>query len=251
MDWSNESYVRVYTKDTLTWKRLRWQGQCVLMQLIRKLDRSGTLDNIRDLSIDVSIITGMPEDIASEGMESLIREDVFLYDGDTLIMPNYIEAQEAVKSDKLRQRESRERKRDGVLSRIVTNESQNVTKPSRSDTNGHAVSPDVTLNCALPCQTKLNETNTHKPPKWDERGFDEFWKMYPKRIGKQAALKAWKKMKPPVEKCMSTLQRQIDSTQWKKDGGRFIPNPSTWINQGRWDDEIEQRDNGVSFADII
>jgi hypothetical protein len=251
MDWSNESYVRIYTKDTLTWRRLRWQGQCVMMQLIRKLDRSGTLDNIRDLVLDVSIITGIPEDVSEEGIESLLREEVFLYDGNTLIMPNYMAAQEAIKSDKLRQKESRERKRDGVLSRIVTKESQDVTKTLREKTSGHDESRGVTLNCALPCHTELNKTNTPKPPNGADRGFEDFWKLYPKKIGKQAALKSWKKMKPPVEKCMETLQSQINSIQWKKENGQYIPNPSTWINQGRWDDEFETRDNGVSFADII
>ena len=27
------------------------------------------------------------------------------------------------------------------------------------------------------------------------------------------------------------------SRQWQKDGGQYIPNPATWLNQGRWEDE--------------
>ena len=35
-----------------------------------------------------------------------------------------------------------------------------------------------------------------------------------------------------------------DSDKWEKDKGQYIPNPSTWINQGRWDD------GGVDLKDI-
>ena len=27
--------------------------------------------------------------------------------------------------------------------------------------------------------------------------------------------------------------------QWKKDNGKFIPYPATWLNQERWTDEIK------------
>jgi len=27
------------------------------------------------------------------------------------------------------------------------------------------------------------------------------------------------------------------SDQWQRENGRYIPNPLTWLNQGRWDDE--------------
>ena len=39
---------------------------------------------------------------------------------------------------------------------------------------------------------------------------------------------------------MSSLKKYKNTDQWKQDSGRFIPNPETWINQERWDDEIEQ-----------
>jgi hypothetical protein len=36
---------------------------------------------------------------------------------------------------------------------------------------------------------------------------------------------------------LGSLERQCASWQWTRESGRFIPNPSTWINQGRWQDE--------------
>lgn len=68
--------------------------------------------------------------------------------------------------------------------------------------------------------------------------FDAFWKAYPRKIGKGAALASWKKHKPPLEKSLQTIAAFLKCDQWKKDGGKFIPHPATWINQGRWDDVV-------------
>lgn len=36
---------------------------------------------------------------------------------------------------------------------------------------------------------------------------------------------------------MQSLEVQVNSKQWTKDNGQFIPHPSTWLNQSRWEDE--------------
>jgi uncharacterized protein YdaU (DUF1376 family) len=76
------------------------------------------------------------------------------------------------------------------------------------------------------------------PPGGD---FDQFWEQYPKKSGKGAALKAWKKAKPPLATCLATLDWQKHSNQWTRDHGQFIPMPATWLNQSRWLDEPDGR----------
>lgn len=76
-----------------------------------------------------------------------------------------------------------------------------------------------------------------------ETAFDEFWAVYPKKVGKKDAFKAFQKV-PVSERplLVPAVERQKQSRQWQKDGGQFIPNPSTWLNQGRWlDEEVEQK----------
>lgn len=73
--------------------------------------------------------------------------------------------------------------------------------------------------------------------------FAEFWSQYPKKVGKQYALKAWNKIKPDAdlhERIMKAVGDQKRSEQWLRENGRFIPNPATWLNGGYWDNEIEE-----------
>jgi uncharacterized protein YdaU (DUF1376 family) len=70
--------------------------------------------------------------------------------------------------------------------------------------------------------------------------FSEFWKRYPKKVGKDKALQAWKKKKPRIDDVMFALSWQIASDQWTKEEGKYIPNPTTYINEGRWKDEPPQ-----------
>lgn len=85
-------------------------------------------------------------------------------------------------------------------------------------------------------------------------GFDAFYAMYPKHVGKAAALKAWKKLKPNTELqevMAKALMAQKQSSQWNKDGGQYIPNPATWLNQRRWEDEVKMNDTQDAMFDRL
>ena len=143
MDWSNESYIRVYTRDTKSWLKLRWEGQCLFMMLLRKVDRAGILDDIDDPEDDLSLITGFPIEHVKTGLSRLIKLGVVRINTDnTLLIPNYIEAQEASKSDKQRQRDSRKNRRDQA--RSVTKCDSVDTKRDQNVTGCHNESQPVT-----------------------------------------------------------------------------------------------------------
>ena len=174
MDWSNERYVRLYTRDTATWLRLRWEGQSLLALLVRKVDRAGVIDGLVDPSDDLSLMTGMPVEYVDVGLKRLITHGVVEIRGKQLIMPNFIEAQECPKTDAQRQREYRERRRDSALLQIVEDESQNVTDKShnvtetlQAVTGGHDVTLGVTPNLLnLPVLTDPEkELRSPKPPR--------------------------------------------------------------------------------------
>jgi len=75
-------------------------------------------------------------------------------------------------------------------------------------------------------------------------GFLKFWSAYPKRVGKGAAFRSWGKAHlPNLDVVISAVNFQCQSDQWQKDNGQYIPNPATWLNQCRWEDEGPKQSN--------
>lgn len=71
--------------------------------------------------------------------------------------------------------------------------------------------------------------------------FESFWSVYPRKVGKVAAKKAFAKIPKSVwPKLVPAVEVQKQSYQWSRDGGQYIPYPATWLTQGRWDDEVDQ-----------
>lgn len=105
--------------------------------------------------------------------------------------------------------------------------------------NASSIENDATHNTIH----KTHNTE-HKTQYEDE--FERFWKAYPKKVGKPDSAKIWKRLKPPIEDVLKAISWQTESKQWK-DG--YIPNPSTYLNQGRWQDEPPANVNKVFNMD--
>ena len=85
------------------------------------------------------------------------------------------------------------------------------------------------------CSTPRGVNVTEFPP-----GFETFWKSYPRRQGKGEAAKAFARIRPDdalLQTIVAAVTAQASSEQWRKDGGKFIPMPATWLNGQRWLDE--------------
>ena len=70
--------------------------------------------------------------------------------------------------------------------------------------------------------------------------FEAWWAAYPRKSGKVAAFEAYKRAKKKIgpgapEKLAAAVTDLAKAMAGKEE--RFIPHPTTWLNQGRWDDE--------------
>jgi hypothetical protein len=68
-------------------------------------------------------------------------------------------------------------------------------------------------------------------------GFETFWKAYPRRVAKGAAVRAWLKIKPDADvqaQMIAALGWQVQQQSWQEG---FIPHPATWLNRWQWEDE--------------
>lgn len=69
--------------------------------------------------------------------------------------------------------------------------------------------------------------------------FADFWSLYPRRVAKRAAAKAWEREMragTSADDILTGLRRQLAYLNSRE--VQFIPHPTTWLNQGRWDDEV-------------
>jgi len=63
--------------------------------------------------------------------------------------------------------------------------------------------------------------------------FETFYSSYPRKVAKPQARKAWNKNKCVLSEVLPSLEQH--KKNWKDP--QFIPHPSTWLNQRRWEDE--------------
>ena len=72
----------------------------------------------------------------------------------------------------------------------------------------------------------------------DASCFAQFYEAYPKKTAKPAAEKAFKaaRVNGHLANILEDIERRKAGEDWQKDGGKYIPNPATYLNQRRWED---------------
>ena len=101
-------------------------------------------------------------------------------------------------------------------------------------------SPSPTLNTPLP--PKGERRSVRKSPTDEhDNGFALFWEAYPKKIKRLRALKAWQAIAPDAALqtvIVAAVEANKNTVQWTKDGGEYIPHPTSWLNGRQWQDEL-------------
>jgi len=82
-----------------------------------------------------------------------------------------------------------------------------------------------------------------------ESQFEQFWKEYPKKVDKKGSYRAFiriEKLDEKFDTIMNALKEQKNSLQWQKENGQYIPNPTTWIHQERWEQVLPKSKEIIS-----
>jgi hypothetical protein len=109
-------------------------------------------------------------------------------------------------------------------------------------------SKKVQRNLTEPNLTELNLTRTEPnltaQARWWVERFHDFYSAYPRKRSKGQAERAWEKVGRalgPTEQLLLAilqgLERAKMSEEWRKDDGRYIPYPATWLTAKGWEDE--------------
>ena len=94
-----------------------------------------------------------------------------------------------------------------------------------------------------PIQSESESESNTKDNVRVNRNFEKFWVIYPKKVGKGAAEKAFDRIHVTddlMNVMIDAIAKAKQSAQWQEENGRFIPNPATWLNQRRWEDEPQK-----------
>lgn len=68
--------------------------------------------------------------------------------------------------------------------------------------------------------------------------FDEFWALYPTKVGKKKCYQSWRsrKLDRMADDIIQNVRHRVENDpRWK---AGYVPNPQTYINGDLWEDEI-------------
>ena len=200
-----------------------------LKMLVESIDHDGELRFSETIPYNeqmLSVITNTNLDIVRSAMKLFVNlKMIDLLDDQTIYMSEVqkLIGNETAGAERVRQHRARV---EGT--RLMLQSNNDVTKSNTE---------------------KERDTETDQEKKTDNaEAFGAFWTAYPNKKAKPAALKAFTKLKPDAEllaEMLKAIEVQKQSAQWQKDNGQYIPMPSTWLNQRRWEDELPKENYGL------
>ena len=107
----------------------------------------------------------------------------------------------------------------------------------RTERCGHKSKP-LKRDCTI--QVDTTSIPPYSPPtggeSQDDENFTAFWAAYPRKVDKDRARRAWRKLKADPRltgEILAGLRAWVASEQWQDE--RYIPHPATWLNNRRWE----------------
>jgi hypothetical protein len=151
VNWSDERYVRLYTRDTVTWRLWSWETRAVFSLLLRRADRSGVLDTgTTDKAQAMALILEIPTEVSARVLAALLDCGTMISTRTALVLPSFVDAQESRQSDRVRQAERRAKRALSAAS--IENHGTVCHTQSQTVTDGHTASQIVTP--AVPCRAE-------------------------------------------------------------------------------------------------
>ena len=156
-----------------------------------------------------------------------------------------------LKADLKKYEEKKEKYAENIRKRWNKEEKENIQSntmeyngiPSDSVYVNDNVNVNVNVNDnVLSKDNELNNRDINISCAKEEKNesiFESFWKAYPRKIGKEKCKNWFKSHKPKeelVKQMIEAVEQQKKSKQWSDP--QYIPHPYTWLNQGRWEDEL-------------
>ncbi len=110
--------------------------------------------------------------------------------------------------------------------------------PNGLDSANPKPNPNESLSPS-PSPTKKRTTFVRKAVAYSDE-FMVWWNRYPRKESKAKAWEAWERIAPPkpfIDELLAAIEWQSKSDKWVKDGGQYVPMPTTYLNGRKWEDK--------------
>ena len=206
--------------------QLSWFEEVLFYRLIVNCDDFGRFDG--RTAVIKNRLFPLKDNLTVKSVETAINKLVtvglvalYVFEGKPYLhLPTWNEHQT------IRAKRSKYPEPDNTCNQMISDASRCSRNPIQSNPN--------------PIQSESESESESKAREAQNTAFDAFWEVYPRKVGKGEARKAFKKLPKSVYPFLvPAVERQKKTRQWQEEKGRFVPNPSTWLNQGRWEDDAE------------
>lgn len=249
----DQPYIPLYVQDFMTDEKLSEcsaestgvyiRAMCIMHKsqeygtvLLKQKDKQNS-SNIKNFAIKLHRLMPYSVDVIERSLTELVDEEVLTIEGDVLMQRRMV--------------------KDGKLSQIRANAGSKGGKAAKGKSVAGSFAKAKSkakeqANTEYEYEDEIEDETevkgTKKRMTYDDPGFQAFWSAYPKKEAKISALKAFEKINPDrvlLSQMIGAIEERRKTEQWQKDDGQFIPNPTTWLNQRRWEDELPQENHGL------
>ena len=223
-----------------------------LKLLVESVDHEGQLrfsDTIPYNADMLSVITNTNVDIVKSALKVFTELKMIEVLDDCTIYMNEVQKMIGSAADNenaIRQqrfRDNQKASKMGISDVSVTKNNASVTECVTENNESKSIEKDIEIDkekdidkqLSLVPQPALISKEEHI-----ELLFKEFWSAYPRKDDKKRAYAKFKAIKN-IEKVFPDIMADVEakklSDQWNEKGGKYIPMPSTYLNNERWNDE--------------
>lgn len=210
----------------------RW----LFISLLLKTDDEGWIEVDDDYRV-CSEISGLGIQSAQKALAELQKANLIcVFDDDTICINRVsrFRQRQTVAQAKAAERVRRHRERKAQSATGIATE--NATENATSNPPPQTPPSDICTSTSSTSSTStVQEKRQDREERWAETGFTEFWDAYGKKTGAKPAFSSWNRLsKKDRRAAMGRVPDYVASTP----DVRFRKNPSTWLNQRGWEDEM-------------
>jgi hypothetical protein len=106
--------------------------------------------------------------------------------------------------------------------------------------------PEITTRALVPVAGRAVAKRRGASDGYDAL-FSEWFASYPqhRRVEKREAYQQWLNIRPTpdrawLESALGVLRRQMQTRDWLKEGGKYVPRPANYLKKGKYEDEVRE-----------